>query len=818
MEVPRIARVLSSADDVLERRHGAADGLEPSAASPMAQIRVAMLDRNVERLRKAHRQFKRVVDGATAMLERIESVASRIAAAKRNIQGIEKSGAYAEMDDVRQHIALTEKRLGAVNRVMERLNPPMGNTDHEGVAGEGQVDEAGADSLERVLEAARGLTDCKNFCDALHELEYLKGSPVLHEGSQRINANIDRVCETCFLGLQKASRKMSFDLCAACDDASVIALRHSNSFVPPAPEHEVDEIGFQRIFERSDETDESLAVRALRLLRLRPTYLYHFVSGMREILGQLSTKRFSAYANAVTVDPNNRSASVSVVLEHLLRNVELMKGCVEGIYGNAGLPLAESGHKEDGVEFLGAPNYLRDILKRLVNPLEAKLNRIMQTRAVKRDEGVVSSSVVLDIFTAIHIAKMYVKRMREALITPWDARGAPAGIAIDAPPVEPEVDGDNKGEGDANAENGVEEGVDGAKDDTNTDEDDEKEKKSQGKKKKKKNRRRRSLRRNYYRGYSDDDSHSDISRSSYMDDHYYYDDYSSYDDSDYDYEDGEGDESSSDEDSDTKSYDPYRYPHRNVPEKTNGTPAAEENDYVAHDPLINTLKRTQSEWRNDLLKSIHHRITAPVESTEPFFMDAAAVFDISVPYSVRNVADFISELIKIQKQYDVSDDFEDVVRQTVVPTVNWCRRSAETCGDSSGAYIINCTSVLLDSMASDLVPAYYIEPLKADLEKRVCSMVNTLASELETSLELKDAESDSDKAASALNRISGIVFGGSLMDCDLRSMKQLRLVTMPYQKVIKSRLYATLADHYAKISKEGDSQKVQEIRELVTHL
>ncbi|CDR95005.1 hypothetical protein, conserved [Babesia bigemina] len=810
MEVPRIARVLSSADDVLERRHGADANWAPSPASPMAQIRVAMLDRNVERLRKAHRQFKPVVDGATAMLERIENVASRIAAAKRNMQGIEQSGVYSEMDSVRQHIALTEKRLGAVNRVVEQLNPSIGNIDIGGVVGEDQADNAGAASMERVLEAAQGITESKNFCDALHELEYLKGSPVLHEASQRINANVDRLCETCFLGLQKASRKMSLDLCAACDDASTIALRHSNSFVPPPAGHEIDEIGFQRIFECSDEAGASLALRALRLLRLRPTYLYHFVSGMREILGQLSTKRFSAYANAVSVEPNNRSASVSVVLEHLVKNVEFMKRCVEGIYGNAGLPLSESGLKENGVEFIGAPNYLREILRRLVNPLETKLNRIMEPGSVKGDESIVTCDSVLDIFNAIHISKMCVKRMKEVLTTPWDAASAPAGIVIGDPPAEIEVD--NKGDGEANTERGNYEGVDVANDVVNKDADNEKEKKSADKKKKRKNRRRYGIRRNYYRDYSDDDydSYSDYSRRSYMDDDdYYYDEHSSYDDDS---------ESGSDGNPDTKPYDPYRYPYRNVPQNTKGGQAGEENDYVAHDPLISTLRRTQSDWRNYLIRSINDRITAPLEATEAFFMDAAAILDMAVPQSVRIVADFIADLTNIQVLYDVSDDFEEVLRQTVVPAVNWCRRSAERCGDTSSAYIINCTSVLLDSMTSELVPAFYKEPLQADLNKKVDSMVSTLAAELETSLELKDAELDSDKAASAMNRISGIVFGDRLMDCDIPSMKQLRLVTNRYQKVIKSRLYATLADHYAKISKDGDSQKVQEIREVATHL
>ncbi|KAK1938685.1 hypothetical protein X943_003410 [Babesia divergens] len=432
-DAPKIARVLSSSDGIIESQLGTLTQDGSGSERPVDKMRMALLDNNLQRLKEARKLFKPFVDNSTLMLERIDTIASRLASTRNKLVSVTHSEISVELERLSARIALTEKRLVALNRLMEHLNPSMDNIDYDRISDDMRADSTDCSNIELVLDTADNLIASKKFCDSLSKLEYLKGSAVLLGASQRITANLDKVCELSFLRLQKASRRLSKVLCEAFDEASAIELKHSNSFVPSMPSSAGinDEFGISKIFVPKADPNASLALRALKLLQMRPTYLYHFVNGMRDVLGQISLKHFAAYASTRGVNPCNRSAVVISVLEHLQHNVKFMKECVAGLYGNAGLPFHYSESNEHGMVLMKASNYLTSILELLVNPLEAKLNKIMAADTTKVVDGVITCNGIVDMFTTMQSIREHMEKINDALSTPWVNTTTDAGISID---------------------------------------------------------------------------------------------------------------------------------------------------------------------------------------------------------------------------------------------------------------------------------------------------------------------------------------------------------------------------------------------------
>ncbi|GIX65197.1 conserved oligomeric Golgi complex subunit 6 [Babesia caballi] len=747
LEAPRIARVLASADEVLEQRPAAA--ASPGSARPVANIRVALLERSVARLRKAQRQFRPVVDGASAMLERVEDVAERIAQTRRQLEHLRRSGVHAELERLSAQIALTEKRLAALLKLMEHLNPSMSSIDYDGIAGESLAPGAGAASFERVLETAESLIASQSFCDSLNELEYLRGSAVLLEASQRLAANLDRVCEICFLWMQRASRRLWTSLCAAFDEASDVALRHSHSFVPPTtgPDQDPDEVGLRRVFERNPDAADSRALRVLQLLRLRPTYLYHFIGGMRGILGQISLKRFVAYTSAVAVHPCRRSEAVAGVLEHLQSSVTFMTNCVEGLYSNSGLPLHEPTALDHGAVFLPAPRYLRGILRLLANPLEAKLCQVMEADPVRGIEGLITCGSIVDLFTSIVIVDAHIRRLSDHLATAWTVGAAPVGISIDGPAApektSPALHGrDPSGSHDQIPTAPGDHSPQIASGDSTTD------------------------------GNAHDD-----------------------------------------EDAGTRTDDGGT--HHAEPDTTH----VEEDDEDTNESiLIVKLVEMRAAWRQEMFSTIQERIVVPLAGGDAFHMDATAALDIAAPHVLHTICEFIADVTAIRAQYESAEDYERILGSTVPPTVDWCRRSAELYGENASAYLINCFGLLQQTLSVDLVPASFTDPLRAELESQVDAVVAALLGELKAALELRAAPDDPAQADAAMKRVAALIFSDGLMDCDVPAIKRLKLVSDRHQRLIRSKLYLSLADEYAKLAVDGDSPQVRALREFAAHL
>ncbi|ORM41476.1 uncharacterized protein BXIN_2569 [Babesia sp. Xinjiang] len=766
LELPRIARVLHSADEHLERRRGP-QGLPPS----VAQIRISMLKTSVQRLRQARDRLKPAIEGAMELVECINRVAESAANLRRRLAHIQRSTVHAEMERLSAQISLTEKRLLALNCLMGHLNPSMTNVDYNSLEYESHAGDPTISGMERVLEAAESLMESKRFCDSLQELEFLKGSPVIHEATQRLATNLDSSCELSFLWLQKESRRLSTSLCDVFKDASAVALRHSTGFIPPVSgDHLInDKLGLRSILEQSDESDEnekpSIALRALRLLKLRPTYLYHFLAGMRDILGHVSLNSFAAYTSAVKMDAYNRTAVLECYLNHLQNTVTFMRRCVEHLYSNAGVPLDAADLRWHGVVFLTADRYLRHILTWLVIPLESKLNHVMQENAISVIEGIINYSSIVYMFDAIQIVDSHVKRLKVELETPWNGDATPSGIVIDGLEVPKETGGSAMRENSdkmsldsviatGEGETQIEETVDSV---------------SQGKPE----------------GTVDVENVTlaeDESQAEFVLD---CDTEKTEDETDVDYEYDIG-ESEGEED--------------------------------AADPLISKLVGIHSEWRRQLFASVKQRIEDPLLSEDTYELDTVTVVDIAAPHVVHSISEFIVDIITVQSRHDSSDDFMEMLDLTLKSIMGWCNRSAEKYGDNANAYLINCYAVLMQALSSEIVPASFRESLQLELRKNVDCIVETLSTELATHLGLDEAKSDINKREVSLRRISALVLGDGIMSCDLSSIKRLKLITDKYQMVIRGRIYRLLVEGYSNLADDSDSHQVRELREFASKL
>ncbi|GFE54491.1 NAD-dependent epimerase dehydratase, putative [Babesia ovis] len=765
LDLPRIATVLKGADEQLERRRGKA-----GIPSSVSQIRIAMLEASIERLREAQRNVAPVVEGAMKLLESIEAVASSAAATRRQLASVQKNIAHVEMERLSAQIALTEKRLLALNRLMSHLSPSMSSVNHDFLASEAHMLPTTVDGMERILETAESLLASKAFCDSLQEMEFLKGSAVLLEATQRLSTSLDSICEISFLWIQRESRLLSISLCALFNDASAVALRHSHAFVPPSTGTQKlpDDLGMRSVIEHSGPQNETsevpVALRVLKLLKMRPTYLYHFLAGMRDILGQVSLKRFSAYTRALKVDAYKRSVSVASLLNHLQSNVKFMKKCVENLYNNAGIPLHDPDLRWHEIIFPTAERYLRHILKWLVIPLETKLNHLMQDNIVTGVEGILNCYTIVDMFDAIQTVKSHINKLESELKIPWVCHTASSGIDID--------------------------GLDEPK----------------GKS--------RSITKEDPSATLPDNNAANL-----------------------DNEENKQNIPSSGED--IPDDIPCGDDNPDQPGLTRGTTefaidcatqrTEDENDIKydyamgddpndTEDPLITKLQAVHSEWRDRLFEEFKLRIENPLTVGDIYDLGPLSTVDIAAPHLVNTIAEFITEITKVQSQHDSSEDFVVILEKTLGPTLNWCHRSSEKYGENASAYLINCYAVLMRALSKAVVPTFLTCELDRNLQTHMDSIVQSLLRDLEALLQLDEAMSNVGTRDAVLKRISAFIYGDGLMACDFDSTKRLKLITDDYQTTIRTRVYRLLADEYTRLAGEDGSYQPHELQEFVSQL
>ncbi|KAK1442592.1 hypothetical protein BgAZ_301100 [Babesia gibsoni] len=697
-EIPRIARVFGKADDILEKQPNIFIENAGGVGHSFDHMRIALLENRIQRLKDARKLFKPIYDSSSLMLERVDSIASMVASARENLSSVVQTEATAEIERLRAHISLTEKRLLALNQLMDHLNPSINSIDYDCPSLDSQKTTCDSTNIMSVLETADNLIESMKFCETLNELEYLKGSTVLLEASQRITSNMDKVCEMLYLRLQRASRMLSKVLCKAFDEASDIALKHSNSFVPPMPPKArlSDDFGMSSILKANSNPESSLALRALKLLQMRPAYLYHFVNGMRDMLGQISLKHFSAYASSCTVDPYNRNEAVKRVLEHLYHNVTYIRGCVSGLYSNAGLPFHYSESSEHGAKLMKVSEYFGGIIELLVNPLEEKLNKVMAVDGAKVVDGIVICNGIVDMFIAMQVLYTYIEKMENLINTPWVHAGVNATLSITSEQEECVTDVED-----------------------------------------------------------------------------------------------EGDEASQDGAFTTHAQDTA---------------------------IVVKLRSIFGEWSDRLFSSIEEGIGVPLADEPTCQVDAVAIIDISVPHIIHTICEFLEELMKIRPQYDMPIEMVRILETTVNPTINWCQKSAQHYGEHSSAYLINCFAKLQKALDNDTVSQPFKQLLQTEIDTHVEATTSDISKELKEHLGINGIKPRSDSAKEVMKKISAVVFGDGIMDCDIPTMKRLKLVVDSYQKVIKSRLYRILAGEYLTLSGDEKSMQVKQLIEFTEQL
>ncbi|EDO06126.1 hypothetical protein BBOV_II001690 [Babesia bovis T2Bo] len=750
LALPRIAKSLNESREQLEGQRGK----KMSSLSSVSQIRLTLLDDYIESLKQAKSKLSPTLEGAMELLERIDSLSSSLALTRQRLTNVQRITTHSEMQHLSERISLTEKRLIALDRLMKHLSPSMPNIGNEDAQAESHMIPSTVEAMEQLLDTADSLMESKAFCDSLQELEYLKGSTVLIEAIHRLGSSLDFICEVSFLWIQRESRLLSMSLCAVFNDASVIALRHSNAFVPSTTGSEKlpDNTELRKVIDQAPESSNgiSVALRVLKLLKMRPTYLYHFLSGMRDILGQVSLKRFSAYSNAVKVDIYKRGVALSSLLKHLRSNVRFMKQCVINLYNNAGIPLHDPDLRWHGIIFPTAEMYLRHILKWLTIPLENKLYQLMQDNVISPVDGIINCGPVVDIFYAIETVKYHIDQLEAEFQTPWSVCKSPSGIHIDGLELEQ----------------------------TSPDSD------------------------VYHPEIESKSQHSDISENINIAT------------SKNDLATGEVIGSTefeidcatqrTEEEGDINHED-------HAAGMTMDSPSGE-------DPLIAKLQRVHAEWKKQMLEDFKLRIEDPLSTGSIYLLEPASDIDISSSHVTHTVADFIADIIKVQSTHDPSDGFRELLRKTLDAIIACCKMTSQKYGDRSSAYLLNCYAVLMQSLSSNVVPQEIVDILVNEISSNIDAAVQQIWDELCIHMGLEQSNEDLNTRKDVLARISEMVFSDGLVAADTNLTKCLKLVASNCQMEIRSRIYHMLADKYAAMASNEYESEAQELQEFVAQL